>query len=290
LLALGNVINALANDERCTKDRKVHVPCRESKLTRLMHDALGGNSQTLYLACVSPSDTNASETLSTLHCANRARNIQNAPTKNVGANSSSLPTYMTSIQKRLPLFNTEDVPPALANTSSLPTSTASIEKHASIEKRLSLLNKESTSLREERKNLRTVYEKISKEKEALTDTLLAERGRSAHDLAQSNEEREREREDGKNRDQDLNGKFYSLASTMAFAVEELKSSNQKHSGEAVKERDKLNETIIGLKEELDAKSSEFEEWKEKYEKGLNELQTIQDNLAMANNKTCQRDK
>jgi hypothetical protein len=85
LLALGNVINALADDERHTKDRKVHVPYRQSKLTRLLQDALGGNSQTLFLACVSPSDTNASESLSTLHYANRARNIQNAPTKNVDA-------------------------------------------------------------------------------------------------------------------------------------------------------------------------------------------------------------
>jgi len=86
LLALGNVINALADEDRLAKEKKVHVPYRQSKLTRLLQDALGGNSQTLFLACVSPSDTNASETLSTLHYANRARNIKNAPTKNVDAN------------------------------------------------------------------------------------------------------------------------------------------------------------------------------------------------------------
>jgi kinesin family protein 4/21/27 len=83
LLALGNVINALADDERLMKGEHVHVPYRQSKLTRLLQDALGGNSQTLFLACVSPSDTNASETASTLKYANRARNIKNAPTKNV---------------------------------------------------------------------------------------------------------------------------------------------------------------------------------------------------------------
>jgi hypothetical protein len=86
LLALGNVINALADEERLAKEKKVHVPYRQSKLTRLLQDALGGNSQTFFLACVSPSDTNASETLSTLHYANRARNIKNAPTKNIDAN------------------------------------------------------------------------------------------------------------------------------------------------------------------------------------------------------------
>jgi len=87
LLALGNVINALADDEMIKQsEKKIHVPYRHSKLTRLLQDALGGNSQTLFLACVSPSDTNASETLSTLKYANRARNIQNAPTKNMDAN------------------------------------------------------------------------------------------------------------------------------------------------------------------------------------------------------------
>ena len=90
LLALGNVINALADEQRITKEKKIYVPYRQSKLTRLLQDALGGNSQTLFLACVSPSDTNASETLSTMHYANRARNIRNAPTKNVDATAAEL--------------------------------------------------------------------------------------------------------------------------------------------------------------------------------------------------------
>jgi Kinesin motor domain len=85
LLALGNVINALADDSRLQEGKRIHVPYRQSKLTRLLQDALGGNSQTLFLACVSPSDTNASETLSTLRYANRARNIKNAPTRNIDA-------------------------------------------------------------------------------------------------------------------------------------------------------------------------------------------------------------
>ena len=90
LLALGNVINALADEDKMKKDKKVHVPYRQSKLTRLLQDALGGNSQTFFLACVSPSDTNASETISTLNYANRARNIHNAPTKNVDATSAEV--------------------------------------------------------------------------------------------------------------------------------------------------------------------------------------------------------
>ena len=70
LLALGNVISALC-------ERKDHVPYRDSKLTRLLQDSLGGNSHTVMVACVSPSDGDLEETLSTLKYANRARQIRN---------------------------------------------------------------------------------------------------------------------------------------------------------------------------------------------------------------------
>jgi hypothetical protein len=73
LLALGNVISALGDESR----RCGHIPYRDSKLTRMLQDSLGGNSQTLMLACISPSDMNYGETVNTLHYANRARNIKN---------------------------------------------------------------------------------------------------------------------------------------------------------------------------------------------------------------------
>jgi predicted nucleic acid-binding Zn-ribbon protein len=57
--------------------KATHVPYRDSKLTRLLQDSLGGNSQTLVLACVSPSTTNYGESLNTLQYANRAKNIKN---------------------------------------------------------------------------------------------------------------------------------------------------------------------------------------------------------------------
>ncbi|KAB5547835.1 hypothetical protein DKX38_011241 [Salix brachista] len=80
LLALGNVISALG-DEKKRKDG-MHVPYRDSKLTRLLQDSLGGNSKTVMIACISPADINAEETLNTLKYANRARNIQNKPVAN----------------------------------------------------------------------------------------------------------------------------------------------------------------------------------------------------------------
>ncbi|XP_067860913.1 kinesin-like protein KIF21A isoform X7 [Heptranchias perlo] len=73
LLALGNVISALGDKSK----RVTHVPYRDSKLTRLLQDSLGGNSQTVMVGCVSPSDRDFMETLNTLKYANRARNIKN---------------------------------------------------------------------------------------------------------------------------------------------------------------------------------------------------------------------
>ncbi|ORX62193.1 kinesin-domain-containing protein, partial [Hesseltinella vesiculosa] len=78
LLALGNVISALGDPTR----RSSHVPYRDAKLTRLLQDSLGGNSQTLMLACVSPAWSNHKESLNTLQYANRARNIRNRVTVN----------------------------------------------------------------------------------------------------------------------------------------------------------------------------------------------------------------
>ncbi|KAK8964039.1 125 kDa kinesin-related protein [Platanthera guangdongensis] len=75
LLTLGRVINALA-------DHTGHIPYRESKLTRLLRDSLGGKSKTCIIATISPSIQCLEETLSTLDYANRAKNIKNKPEVN----------------------------------------------------------------------------------------------------------------------------------------------------------------------------------------------------------------
>jgi hypothetical protein len=73
LHALGNVISALGDPTKKT----THIPYRDSKLTRLLQDSLGGNAQTMMVACVSATELNLNETLSTVKYANRARNIKN---------------------------------------------------------------------------------------------------------------------------------------------------------------------------------------------------------------------
>ena len=76
LSTLGNVISALV------EGKAAHVPYRDSKLTRLLQDSLGGNTKTCMVANVGPADWNYDETLSTLRYANRAKNIKNAPKLN----------------------------------------------------------------------------------------------------------------------------------------------------------------------------------------------------------------
>ncbi|RKO85549.1 P-loop containing nucleoside triphosphate hydrolase protein, partial [Blyttiomyces helicus] len=73
LLALGNCINALGD----TAKRGKYVNYRDSKLTRLLKDSLGGNCRTVMIANISPSSTNFDETQNTLKYASRARAIKN---------------------------------------------------------------------------------------------------------------------------------------------------------------------------------------------------------------------
>ncbi|XP_070310685.1 kinesin-like protein KIF21A isoform X10 [Odocoileus virginianus] len=105
LLALGNVISALGDKSK----RATHVPYRDSKLTRLLQDSLGGNSQTIMIACVSPSDRDFMETLNTLKYANRARNIKNKVMVNQDRASqqiNALRSEITRLQMELMEYKT----------------------------------------------------------------------------------------------------------------------------------------------------------------------------------------
>ena len=94
LLTLGRVINALV-------DRSAHIPYRESKLTRLLQDSLGGQTKTCIIATVSPAKSNLEETISTLDYAFRAKNIRNKPQVNQMVNKKTLLREFTSEIERL---------------------------------------------------------------------------------------------------------------------------------------------------------------------------------------------
>ncbi|KAG6814360.1 hypothetical protein H0H92_010946 [Tricholoma furcatifolium] len=93
LLTLGRVINALV-------DKASHIPYRESKLTRLLQDSLGGGTKTCLVATISPARSNIEETLSTLDYALRAKSIKNKPELNQRTTRNSLiKDYVAEIER-----------------------------------------------------------------------------------------------------------------------------------------------------------------------------------------------
>lgn len=100
LLILGQVVSALSD----TKHRR-KPPYRDSKLTRLLQDSLGGNSRTIMLACVSPAECNLDESINTLRYAASARNIKNTATRNIVQNIT--PEEAAKLQRENQLLQTQ---------------------------------------------------------------------------------------------------------------------------------------------------------------------------------------
>ncbi|XP_059489445.1 kinesin-like protein KIF3B isoform X2 [Neocloeon triangulifer] len=98
LSALGNVISALVESLK-TKDKETHIPYRDSKLTRLLKDSLGGNSKTVIVANIGPASYNFEETVSTLRFASRAKKIKNVPVVNQDIKDAMLLEYHQEIQR-----------------------------------------------------------------------------------------------------------------------------------------------------------------------------------------------
>uniref|UniRef100_A0A7E4ZSY9 Kinesin-like protein n=1 Tax=Panagrellus redivivus TaxID=6233 RepID=A0A7E4ZSY9_PANRE len=94
LSALGNVISALVDGKENSE-----VPYRDSKLTRLLKDSLGGNSKTVMVANIGPASYNYEETLSTLRYANRAKNIKNKPKINEDPKDALLRQFQDEISR-----------------------------------------------------------------------------------------------------------------------------------------------------------------------------------------------
>ncbi|KAG2453560.1 hypothetical protein HYH02_001779 [Chlamydomonas schloesseri] len=101
LSALGNVISALVDG------KSGHVPYRDSKLTRLLQDSLGGNTKTIMCANMGPADWNYDETLSTLRYANRAKNIKNKPKINEDPKDAMLREFQDEIARLKAMLEAE---------------------------------------------------------------------------------------------------------------------------------------------------------------------------------------
>ncbi|XP_052579275.1 kinesin-like protein KIF16B isoform X3 [Peromyscus californicus insignis] len=154
LVTLGNVISALADLSQdaanpLVKKKQVFVPYRDSVLTWLLKDSLGGNSKTIMIATISPADVNYGETLSTLRYANRAKNIINKPTINEDANVKLIRELRAEIA-RLKTLLAQGNQIALLDS---PTALSMEEKLHQNEARVQELTKEWTNKWNETQNI-----------------------------------------------------------------------------------------------------------------------------------------
>ncbi|XP_067148985.1 kinesin-like protein KIF16B isoform X2 [Apteryx mantelli] len=154
LVTLGNVISALADLSQdatnpLAKKKQVFVPYRDSVLTWLLKDSLGGNSKTIMIATISPADVNYGETLSTLRYANRAKNIINKPTINEDPNVKLIRELRAEIA-RLKALLAQGNQIALLDS---PTALSMEEKLQQNEARVQELTKEWTNKWNETQNI-----------------------------------------------------------------------------------------------------------------------------------------
>lgn len=140
LLSLGNVISALGDESK----KNTFVPYRDSKLTRLLQDSLGGNSHTLMIACISPADSNMEETINTLRYADRARKIKNKPIINVDPRAAELSKLKKQVQELqvMLLHARGGVAPVLAGSESSESLTKLMERNRALQDENNKLSRE----------------------------------------------------------------------------------------------------------------------------------------------------
>ena len=99
LFTLGKVISTLEKVQSKELPSSTYIPYRDSVLTKLLMDSLGGSGMAIMIACVSPAAKYIDETLSTLYYASRARNIKNKPTKKINAKDRIIAQLIQEVQR-----------------------------------------------------------------------------------------------------------------------------------------------------------------------------------------------
>ncbi|KAH9413825.1 hypothetical protein DERP_009423 [Dermatophagoides pteronyssinus] len=188
LSCLGNCIHALAEK---ANGRNVKVPYRESVLTRLLMNALGGNSKTAMIANISPADINYDETLSTLRYADRAKQIQNFAKINIDNTDKIIKDLKEENEKLKKLLEKE------ANQSAVAAATAAAAAADAAANQFFPLSKSSQSYYDD--------DKIRLEEEI--QAIMKENERKLNELRQTYEERlQRERDDQSHKELEENRK------------------------------------------------------------------------------------
>ena len=195
LSALGNVISALVDG------KSQHIPYRDSKLTRLLQDSLGGNTKTVMCANCGPAGYNFDETISTLRYANRAKNIKNKPKINEDPKDAMLREFQDEIKRLKEQLASQGVDSFGYGTGEgkIVTEQRVVEKVIEVEKIVEVqgaateeelaelkaaANKETEQMRRqaeaEMKEVLDSQTRTTKEREKLKQKLDAEADRAAH--------------------------------------------------------------------------------------------------------------
>lgn len=241
LSVLGNVISALVDG------KSTHIPYRNSKLTRLLQDSLGGNSKTVMCATISPADSNYMETISTLRYASRAKNIQNRMHINEEPKDALLRHFQEEIarlRKQLEEGNSLEEEP---QSSEEEEDTADDELEAPLEIEL-----ESSTVQVVEKKPKKKREKTDEEKE---------------ELAQRKNEHQREIEHAKTEQEQLRNKLVSLEGKILVGGENLlekAQTQEKLLEQSIAELEEREKSEEALKQTLQQKATERIDIEERY--------------------------
>ncbi|KPI99193.1 Kinesin-like protein KIF3A [Papilio xuthus] len=244
LSVLGNVISALVDG------KSTHIPYRNSKLTRLLQDSLGGNSKTVMIATIGPAESNYVETISTLRYANRAKNIENK----THVNSEPGDALLTRFQQEI-----DQLKKQLEETAN--EIEEGEEEGECSEEELSddtLTDPELDSLDPEERKIRR---KIRKEEKAKLNR------EKAHQARKALEEKKAELQKTKKQQEELKEKLQRLESKVLVGGENLldKADAQRRLLEqAAKELEQRTLNELRLQEDLQKKEAERLDLEERY--------------------------
>ncbi|XP_037298933.1 kinesin-like protein KIF3A [Manduca sexta] len=243
LSVLGNVISALVDG------KSTHIPYRNSKLTRLLQDSLGGNSKTVMIATIGPADTNYVETISTLRYANRAKNIENKTHVNSEPGDALLTRFQQEIdQLKKQLEECNDVEEEEEEEE---LSSEELSEDTLTDPELDSLDPDEKKIR--KKMRREEKEKLNREK--------------AHQARKVLEEKKAELQRTKKQQEELKEKLQRLESKVLVGGENLldKADTQRrlleHAARELEQR-RLNE--LRLQEDLQKKEAERLDLEERY--------------------------
>ncbi|KAH8270326.1 hypothetical protein KR018_008024 [Drosophila ironensis] len=246
LSVLGNVISALVDG------KSTHIPYRNSKLTRLLQDSLGGNSKTVMCATISPADSNYMETISTLRYASRAKNIQNRMHINEEPKDALLRHFQEEIARLRKQLEEgsgvegEEEPPSSDGDEEEDTADDELEAPLEIEL-------ESCAVQAAEKKLpKKKREKTDEEKE---------------ELAQRKNEHQREIEHAKTEQEQLRNKLVSLEGKILVGGENLlekAQTQEKLLEQSIAELEEREKSEEALKQTLQQKATERIDIEERY--------------------------